>query len=294
MGQSYKPKGPSSERFKKMMLLAFGQKKMFDKPVAGIMHFLIYIGFVLINIEVLEIILDGIFGTHRLFAPVLGSFYGVLINFFEILALGVIVSCLVFLIRRNVLSIDRFHKSEMTSWPKLDANLILIIEIILMFAILSMNANDQLLQNAGAEHYTETGSLLISQMLIPLYNGLSVEMNLLLERFFWWIHIAGIFAFAVYVTYSKHLHIFMAFPNTYFSNLSAKGKKKNMEDISNEVKIMLGMQQSEGDAPPPSSFGAKDVNQLSWKNLMDAYSCTECGRCTAECPANITGKKHLS
>ncbi len=291
MGQKYEPKGPSSERFKKMMLLALGQKKMFDRPIAGIMHFIIYIGFILINIEVLEIILDGVFGTHRLFAPFLGSFYGVLINFFEFLALGVVISCVVFLIRRNVLRIERFHKKEMTSWPKMDANLILVIEIALMFAILSMNANDQILQSKGAEHYTETGNLFVSQMLVPLYDGLSMEMNLIMERFFWWIHIAGIFAFAVYVTYSKHLHIFLAFPNTYFSNLGPKGQIKNMDDITNEVKIMLGMQQPAGDAPPPTSFGAKDVNQLSWKNLMDAYSCTECGRCTAECPANITGKK---
>lgn len=291
MGKDFEPKGPSGERFKKMMLLAFGQKKMFDKPLAGIMHFIIYIGFVLINIEVLEIILDGILGTHRLFAPFLGSFYNFIINFFELLAFGVVLACLVFLIRRNILNINRFQKIEMKGWPKMDANLILIIEILLMFAILSMNANDQLLQQQGAEHYTETGNLMISALLIPLYNGMSFEMNLFLERFFWWIHIVGIFAFAVYVTYSKHLHIFLAFPNTYFSNLEPFGKIKNMDDITQEVKIMLGMQQPEGDAAPPSSFGAKDVNQLTWKNLMDAYSCTECGRCTAECPANLTGKK---
>lgn len=291
MGKDYEPQGPSGARFSKMMLLAFGQKKMFDKPLAGIMHFIIYIGFVLINIEVLEIILDGIFGTHRLFAPFLGSFYGFLINFFEVLALGVIISCVVFLFRRNVMKIDRFHKAEMTSWPKLDANLILVIEIVLMLAILSMNANDQILQQKGNAHYASTGALLVSSALMPIFSGFSESANVLLERFFWWIHIAGIFAFAVYVTYSKHLHIFMAFPNTYFSNLTPKGQIKNMEDITREVKIMMGLEQPAGDIPPPSSFGARDVDNLTWKNLMDAYACTECGRCTAECPANLTGKK---
>lgn len=291
MGKDVEIKGDSSARWKKMLLLAFGQKKMFDRPFAGFMHFLIYIGFVLINLEVLEIILDGILGTHRLFAPALGSFYGFLINFFELLALGVVISCLVFLWRRNVNKLDRFKKPEMKNWPTLDANLILVIEILLMFAILSMNANDRILQLKGNAHYAETGNLIVSSALIPLYGGMSEPMNIFMERLFWWIHIVGIFAFAVYVTYSKHLHIFMAFPNTYYSNLSPAGKIKNMDDITNEVKIMLGMAQPEGDAPPPSSFGAKDVKDLTWKNLMDAYSCTECGRCTSECPANLTGKK---
>ncbi len=291
LGKAREIKGDSAKRFNKMLLLAFGQKKMFDKPVAGILHFIIYIGFLLINIEVLEIILDGILGTHRLFAPILGSFYGYLINFFEILALGVIISCVFFLWRRNVSKLERFHKHEMSGWPKIDANLILVIEIILMFAILSMNSTDQILQVQGNSHYASTGPFFISSFLIPLYQGLSESATVFLERFFWWIHIAGIFAFAVYVTYSKHLHIFMAFPNTYYSNLEEKGHIRNMDDITKEVKIMLGLDQSSSDAAPPSSFGAKDIDNLSWKNLMDAYSCTECGRCTAECPANLTGKK---
>ncbi len=278
-------------RWKNVMLLAFGQKKMFKNFIPAIFHFFIYAGFLLINIEVLEIILDGILGTHRLFAPIIGSFYTFLISFFEFLAVLVILACIVFLIRRNLLKVPRFQKPEMKGWPALDGNLILIIEIILMVAILSMNASDQILQQRNVEHYTITGSFAFSQPMTGIFDGLSTESLVIVERSAWWFHILGIFAFAIYVTYSKHLHIFMAFPNTYYGKLQPNGQMDNMPEITNEVKVMLGMP-AEGDPPPEGmKFGAKDVSDLSRKNLMDAYSCTECGRCTAECPANLTGKK---
>ncbi|MDX1627299.1 MAG: 4Fe-4S dicluster domain-containing protein [Fulvivirga sp.] len=284
----------SSERWKNMLLVAFGQKKMFKRFVPAFLHLLIYVGFIVINIEVLEFVLDGLLGTHRLFAPFLGDFYNVLMNIFEFLAVGVLFSCVLFLIRRNVLKMKRFHAREMTSWPKLDANLILIIEIVLMVAILTMNATDQILQDRNYGHYIETGDLFFSSMLIPLFEGMNTEVLVFVERFAWWFHIIGILGFAIYITYSKHLHIFMAFPNTYYSNLQPKGQMNNMDAVTNEVKMMLGMQTNGNEAPPPEEigrFGAKDINDLTWKNLMGAYACTECGRCTSECPANMTGKK---
>ena len=282
-------------RLKTMLKVAFGQGKMFSRPVVGTMHFVIYAGFLLINIEVLEIILDGIFGTHRLFAPLLGGFYPVLINFFEFLAVGVLVVCVVFLTRRNITKVERLQPTrhrELNGWPVLDANVILITEIVLMFAILSMNAADALLQERGNEHYAQVGTFAFSQVLKPLYAGLSDGGLVALERGAWWAHILGIFAFATYATYSKHLHIFLAFPNTYFANLTPKGEMQNMPDITKEVKIMLGLEQPDAQEAPAEigRFGAKDVADLSWKNLMDAYSCTECGRCTSACPANLTGK----
>ena len=303
LGQSDKRDGNRPERLKKMLLLAFGQKKMFDKPLVGLMHFVLYVGFVLINIEILEIILDGILGTHRLFAPALGDFfYPLLINFFEILAFLVLAVCIVFLGRRNLNLVERFKRPEMKGWPALDANIILIWEIALMMALFTMNATDSILQQRApestyvAEHFPAVGQFAISQFLIPVYNGLSTGALLAVERVAWWVHIIGILAFAVYITYSKHLHIALAFPNTYFSDLQPKGEMKNMESVTTEVKIMLGMTNGSGDEQPPAeeeigTFGAKDVTDLTWKNLMDAYTCTECGRCTAACPANITGKK---
>ncbi|WP_342084602.1 (Fe-S)-binding protein [Dyadobacter sp. OTU695] len=277
-----------------MMRVAFGQKKMFDRPLIGFLHFAVYAGFILINIEILEIILDGILGTHRLFARALGSFYGVLIGFFELLALGVLISCSIFLIRRSILKVKRFQPArhrEMNGWPQLDGKLILVFEIVLMIAILSMNAADSALQDLGSTHYPIAGDFLISQWFKPLFAGWSESALIAYERVAWWVHILGIFVFAVYLTYSKHLHIALAFPNTYFSRLEPKGEMKNMPEITQEVKIMLGLETQAGDAAVPERFGAKDVADLSWKNLMDAYSCTECGRCTAACPANMTGKK---
>ncbi|WP_339816247.1 (Fe-S)-binding protein [uncultured Imperialibacter sp.] len=292
LGRSIDRSDRKSERWKTMLLVAFGQRKMFKRFIPAFFHFFIYAGFLIINLEVLEFVLDGILGTHRLFAPLLGSIYGGAINFFEFLALAVLVACVVFLIRRNILRVPRFTKPEMKGWPALDGNLILVIESILMLAILTMNATDQLLQEQMPEAYHQTGNLYISSVLIPLFNGLSTGTLVVVERFAWWFHIIGILGFAIYVTYSKHLHIFMAFPNTWYSNLNAKGKFENMETVTNEVKMMLGIQSDQ--AAPPAEvgrFGAKDVVDLSWKNLMDAYACTECGRCTSECPANITGKK---
>lgn len=273
-----------------MLLVAFGQKKMFKKPIPAFLHLFIYIGFIVINLEVLEFMIDAVLGTHRIFAPY-GAVYTVLMNIFEFLAVAVLVSCVIFLIRRKVLKIKRFHAREMTAWPSLDATLILLIEISLMVAILSMNATDQVLQERAVAGYHATGPFLFSSAIAPLFVELGEANLIFIERASWWYHIIGIFAFAIYITYSKHLHIFLAFPNTYYANLKPKAKMTNMEEVTKEVKVMLGQDQDTGAAPAePGRFGAKDVNDLYWKNIMDAFSCTECGRCTAECPANITGK----
>ncbi len=284
----------ADRRLSVMMRVAFGQKKMFDRPLIGFLHFAVYAGFILINVEVLEIVLDGILGTHRVFARPLGSLYGVVIGFFELLALGVLVSCTIFLIRRSILKVERFQPArhrEMNGWPQLDGKLILVFEIVLMTAILTMNAADSALQDLGSAHYPPAGDFLISQWLKPLFATWSESALIVYERIAWWVHILGIFVFAVYLTYSKHLHIALAFPNTYFSRLEPKGEMKNMPEITQEAKMMLGLETQASDGAVPERFGAKDVADLSWKNLMDAYSCTECGRCTAACPANITGKK---
>ena len=284
---------PDPQRWSNLVLIAFGQKKMFKRLIPAVFHLFIYVGFVLINLEVLEIIIDGLTGSHRIFAPLLGSFYAPLISFFEVLAVLVLVACVVFLVRRNVLKVPRFTKPEMQGWPSMDGNLILVIEVVLMAAILTMNAADLVLQSRGADHYPVTGTFIVSQSLTGLFAGLDTGALIVVERVAWWFHIAGIFAFALYVTYSKHLHIFMAFPNTYYGKIRPKGHLDNMPEITNEVKMMLGMPVEGDQSPPPEGmkFGAKDVNDLSWKNLMDAYACTECGRCTSECPANLTGKK---
>lgn len=292
------------ERMKNMLLIAFGQRKMFDKPLIGLMHFVIYGGFLLINIEVLEILLDGLFGQHRLFAGILGGFYSFLINFFEFLAFGVLAVCVVFLIRRNLLIIPRLFSKDLDGFPRLDANIILVAEIVLMCLLFTMNATDSILQTRTAdatwgtyisEHFHPVGSFLISQFFIPIYKSYDTGTLLVIERMAWWLHIIGIFCFAVYVTYSKHLHIALAFPNTYFANLEAKGKLTNMDTVTKEVQSMLGVpvtvevvEVADGQM---GRFGAKDVQDLTWKNLMEAYSCTECGRCTEACPANMTGKK---
>jgi heterodisulfide reductase subunit C len=291
------------ERFKNMLLVAFGQQKMFKKPLVGLLHFVLYAGFIIINIEILEIILDGLLGTHRLFAPYLGGFYPFMIGVFEFLAVGVIIACVVFLARRNVLKLRRFRAYEITKWPRTDANIILISEILLMLAFLTWNASDVVLQQRQVGHYAQVnvGPFLFSQYLMPLFSGWSDTALVAYERLAWWAHILGILAFSIYITYSKHLHIFIGFPNTYFSRLSPKGKIKNMPVVTNEVRTMLGIPAEPAaestEVSPPANpeeigrFGAKDVNDLTWKNLMDAYSCTECGRCTEACPANITGKK---
>lgn len=280
------------DRLRNMLLVAFGQKKMFKKITPAVLHFFIYAGFLIINLEVLEFIIDGLAGTHRIFAPVLGSFYYFLMNCFEFLAVAVLISCLIMLTRRNVLRLKRFWSAEMTSWPRLDANLILTIEVVLMIAILTMNAADQILQSRDVAHYTATGPLFFSGFLISVFNNIGTSGLILIERFAWWFHIVGILGFSIYITYSKHLHIFLAFPNTYFARLQPKGQMENMPVVTNEVKIMLGVSQPDTSAPAsPGRFGVKDINDLDWNNLMAAYACTECGRCTAECPANLTGKK---
>lgn len=284
-----------AERLKNMIFVALGQKKMFTRPGVAFMHLIVYVGFIIINLEVLEIILDGVFGTHRIFLKPLGTVYPFLINTFEILAFGVIVACVVFLIRRNVTKVDRLQGSkhrEMGRWPSLDGNLILVFEIMLMSAFLKMDAADAILQSRGVGHFGEaiTGSFLVSQFIEPFMQPFSDATLVFTERAAWWFHIIGIMGFALYVTYSKHLHIALAFPNTYFGDLEPKGHMKNMPAVSTEVKIMLGLEQAPETPAEIGRFGAKDVEDLSWKNLMDAYSCTECGRCTSSCPANQTGK----
>ncbi|HNR15502.1 MAG TPA: (Fe-S)-binding protein [Chitinophagaceae bacterium] len=283
----------SSERWKNLLLLAFGQKKMFRNPLVAVMHFFVYAGFIIINIEVLEIVLDGITGKHRLFAAPLGSFYSFLINAFEVLALLVLVACVIFLVRRNIIKLKRFISKDLDGWPRSDANYILITEIVLMSLFLLLNASDTLLQTRGVEHYAAhpTGNFVISQYLQPLLNGMSDSGLQLVERGSWWLHIVGIFAFLNYLPYSKHLHIVLAFPNAYYARLKPMGEMDNMPSIQNEVLYAMQPELAPtGEQPAPQKFGARDVMDLSWKNLMDAYSCTECGRCSAACPANQTGK----
>lgn len=281
-------------RWKNVLLLAFGQKKMFRNPLVAVLHFFVYAGFIIINIEVLEIVLDGILGTHRLFTPLLGGFYNFLINSFEVLAVLVIVACAVFLIRRNIIKLRRFISHDLDGWPRSDANYILITEIVLMTLFLTLNASDTLLQSRGTEHYSDhlTGNFIFSQYLHPILNGMSNEGLMAVERTCWWLHIIGIYIFLNYLPYSKHLHIILAFPNAYYARLEPMGEMENMPSVQKEV--LYAMQPelvpTGGEAEPPKKFGAKDVMDLSWRNLLDAYSCTECGRCTAACPANITGK----
>jgi heterodisulfide reductase subunit C len=276
-------------RWKTMAKIALGQTKMVRRPVAGIMHLFIYAGFVIINIEVLEILIDGIFGSHRVFSKPLGSLYGLLIGGFEVLALLVLVSCVVFLSRRNIVHLKRFSGVEMTAWPKSDANYILFIEILLMTAFLTMNAADHKLQLLHFGHYIQAGSFPISGFIDPLLPDSASSLELI-ERGCWWFHIVGILAFLNYLPYSKHFHILLAFPNTYYSNLNPKGKFTNMASVTNEVKAMLDPSFTPEPTAEGTRFGAKDVTDLTWKNLMEAYTCTECGRCTSVCPANQTGK----
>lgn len=277
-----------AERLKIMLLVAFGQKKMFKRPIPALLHLFVYVGFVIINIEMLEIVIDGLFGTHRVLADVLGGFYDFLIFSFEILAFLVLFGCVVFAIRRNIVKVKRLNQSELNNWPKTDANLILTAEILLMAAFLTMNAADFKLQLLNVEGYHAVGSFPISSYLVGILPD-SASSLIAIERFSWWFHIIGVLAFLNYLPISKHLHILLAFPNTYFSNLEPKGELNNMPSVTEEVKVML-----DPSLPPPSGepsrFGVKDVQDLTWKNLLDAYTCTECGRCTSSCPANITGK----
>ena len=294
LGRDEKINDNPGKRWNNVLLLALGQKKMFRNPLVAVMHFFVYAGFIIINIEILEIILDGLLGRHRLFAAPLGGLYSFLINAFEVLALTVLVACAIFLVRRNIIRLKRFASKDLDGWPRSDANFILLTEIVLMSLFLFLNASDTLLQARGAEHYAAhpTGNFIISQHLQPLLKGMSNTGLEWVERGSWWLHIAGIFAFLNYLPYSKHLHIVLAFPNAYYARLEPAGKMENMEFIQKEV--LYAMQPELAPAADPNAvphkFGAKDVADLSWKNLMDAYSCTECGRCSAACPANQTGK----
>ncbi len=294
LGKNIDRSDKSNLRFKKMFRLAFGQSKMFDKPLVGILHFIVYVAFVLINIELLEIILDGVLGTHRVLAPVLGNFYNFLIAFFELLAIAVIVCVILFWIRRNLLKIRRFISNDLKGWPKNDANYILYIEVVLMFLFLNMNATDQVLQNAGYSYYGDYGTYPISLYLVPVYENLELSSIFIIERVSWWLHILGILFFLNYLYYSKHLHILLAFPNTYFSNINSGGGLDNLDSVYKEVKAMLDPKVDQYSTNNTNQqfqkFGADDVFDLNWFQLLNSYTCTECGRCSSECPANQTGK----
>ena len=293
LGRNEELKGPKSARWKNVFLLALGQQKMFRKPGVAILHLIVYAGFIIINIEIVEIILDGILGQHRLFAPLLGAVYPVLINSFEALALLVLLACIVFLIRRNLKSITRLQSTDLNGWPRKDATIILGAEIILMSLFLIMNASDTLLQQRGHLSYSEhpTGNFWISSLLHPLLSNWSTHSLVIAERTSWWLHILGIYAFLNYLPYSKHLHIILAFPNAYYARLEPSGKMENMPAIQQEVIYAMQPELAPTDSnTSPPRFGARDVMDLSWKNLLDAYSCTECGRCSSACPANQTGK----
>lgn len=285
-------------RWTNMAMIALGQSKMIKRPISGVLHIIVYAGFIIINIELLEIIIDGLFGTHRVFA-FLGTVYDVLIASFEILALLVVVAVTVFWIRRNVIKLKRFANPDLTGAPNNDANYILYFEVVLMTLFLLMNASDLHLQNVpgGFSHFIKAGSFPISQFIEPIFNGMSNELVMLLFKVFWWLHIVGILIFMNYLYFSKHLHILLAFPNTYFANLNPQGQFDNLESVTKEVKLMMDPNADPFAAAPvdenaaPSKFGASDIQDLNWVQLLNAYTCTECGRCTSSCPANITGKK---
>ncbi|WP_166923805.1 (Fe-S)-binding protein [Flavobacterium poyangense] len=299
LGVDVNRKDNSKARWKNMAMIALGQSKMVRRPVAGILHIFVYVGFIIINIELLEIIIDGLFGTHRIFAPYLGVVYDVLIASFEILAILVLVAVIAFWIRRNIIRLKRFFNPDLKGFPKSDANYILYFEMVLMTLFLLMNATDLHLQNVpgGFSHFHKAGSFPISQFIAPIFNGMSNELVMILCEAFWWLHIVGILIFMNYLYFSKHLHILLAFPNTYFANLKPEGQFDNLESVTKEVKLMMDPNADPFAAAPvdenaaPAKFGASDVQDLNWVQLLNAYTCTECGRCTSSCPANQTGKK---
>lgn len=280
------------ERWKNMVKIALGQYKMVRRPVSGILHIVVYVGFILINIEMLEIVIDGLFGTHRVFQPIIGdALYGFLIGNFEVLALLVFVAVTIFWFRRNIEKVKRFWNKEMEGWPKNDGNIILYFEMVLMTLFLVMNATDVHFQEAGVGN-------VVSQFIAPWFDGFSNESLHTIEKTAWWLHIVGILIFLNYLYYSKHLHILLAFPNTFFANLNPKGQFNNLEAVTKEVKMMMdpdadpyAMPEEGEDEGEPEKFGASDVTDLNWVQLMNAYTCTECGRCTSSCPANLTGKE---
>ena len=283
------------ERYGNVARIALGQSKLLKRPISGALHAVVYLGFIIINIEVLEIIIDGLLGTHRIFA-FLGGFYDFLIGTFEILALLVLVSVVLFWTRRNVLKIKRFLSPEMKGWPKQDGNIILYFEVVLMGLFLIMNSSDYALQQMGAAHYIQAGSYPVSSLFAGVFDTMSQSSLIVIERTAWWLHITGILIFLNYLYFSKHLHILLAFPNVYFGAITPKGQFKNNQAVTAEVKMMMDpsvdpFAAPAPDAPPPAKFGASDVMDLSQVQLLNAYTCTECGRCTSECPANQTGKK---
>ncbi len=294
LGKDINRKNQPNERFNLMLKVALGQSKMMVRIIPGLLHLAVYLGFLLINLEVIEIVLDGLLGTHRISAPLLGGLYDMLIAIFEVFMALVTVACIIFLIRRQG-PVLRLKMDELRGFPQIDASVILFTEIILMTALLFMNASDQILQTRGVEHYIQAGIFPVSSLLVPLLNGLSNETLIVIERTAWWFHILGIFAFLNYLPYSKHFHIILAFPNVYFSKLEPKGQLDNNESITKEVKLMMDPEAAFStpveENAQPQKFGAKDVFDLNWVQLLNAYTCTECGRCTASCPANITGKK---
>ncbi len=300
LGRDVNRTDQSGERWKTMTLVALGQKKMFSRPVPALLHLALYSAFVITQIELIEIIVDGLTGNHRIFKDALGGFYTFIVSFIEILSVLALVATVAFLARRNMLKLPRLNMKELAGWPTKDANLILIMEIVLVACIFTMNGADEAMYNIGHSHYAEgTGSFgfAISSFLGDnVFGGMDVSTLHTLERIGWWGHILMVFAFLNYLPYSKHFHILLAFPNTYYSNLEKKGKFTNMESVTAEVKLMLDPTADPFAAPAdpnavPQRFGAKDVTDLTWKNLLDAYTCTECGRCTSSCPANITGKQ---
>ena len=295
LGKEVDTSDNKAQRWNNMFRIALGQTKMVVRPIPGILHIIVYVGFIIINIEVLEIIIDGLFGTHRIFS-FFGGFYSFLIGSFEILALLVIVAVVIFWIRRNLIKLRRFLNPEMSGWPKKDGNLILYIELVLMLIFLTMNASDYQLQQMDAVHYTKAGAFPVSQFIAPLFQDMSMSAVILMERSAWWLHIVGILLFLNYLYYSKHLHILLAFPNTYYGKLKPKGQFENLEAVTKEVRLMMDPSADpfaapDENAPVPEKFGASDVMDLKWVQLLNAYTCTECGRCTSECPANLTGKK---
>ena len=296
LGTDVNRKDNAKARWSNMAMIALGQSKMVKRPIAGALHIIVYVGFIIINIELLEIIIDGLFGTHRIFSS-LGVVYDVLIASFEILAILVLVAVFVFWTRRNIIKLKRFTSSDLNGTPKKDANYILYFEVVLMTLFLLMNASDLHLQNipGGYSHFIKAGSFPISQFIEPLFNGMSNELVMLLSELFWWLHIVGILVFMNYLYFSKHLHIILAFPNTYFANLNPEGQFDNLASVTNEVKLMMDPNADPFAAAPevtaPVKFGASDVQDLNWVQLLNAYTCTECGRCTSSCPANQTGKK---
>ena len=280
------------KRLSNMIKIALGQSKMVTKPISGALHVIVYLGFIIINIEVLEILIDGVTGSHRFFSKYFNTtIYNFLIASFEIFALLVLISVIIFWTRRNLLKIKRFLSSEMKGWPKFDADNILYFEVVLMMLFLSMNATDLILQERNFEGYYSAGSFPVSSFMVPIFDSLTTSTVFLLERVFWWSHIIGIFFFLNYLYYSKHLHILLAFPNTYYANLEEKGKFDVLESVKNEVLLMFYPEKASQNNQSVDKFGASDVLDLNWVQLMNAYSCTECGRCTSECPANLTGKK---